>query len=141
MRANNRGKARRKGAAVIEFAVIAPLLFLLIFGMIEFGRAMMSLEIMTNAAREGARHGVLNGSTNSSVIAVVKNRLDSGSIPSQYSTIKIYVNGIEADVSNAAIGDAIKVEISIPYMRVSLLPGPLFMGSTTLSTNAVMRRE
>ena len=45
----------RTGAAVIEFAVIGPLLVLLILGVIEFGRMVMVQQILTNASREGAR--------------------------------------------------------------------------------------
>jgi Flp pilus assembly protein TadG len=48
---------------VVEFAVVAPLLFLLIFGMIEFGRMVMVQQILTNASREGARRGILEQST------------------------------------------------------------------------------
>jgi len=42
-------RSRRRGAALVEFAVIAPLFFLLVVGVIEFGRAMMVKQIITNA--------------------------------------------------------------------------------------------
>lgn len=44
------------GAAAVEFALIMPLLFLLIFGIFEFGRAYNAQVSLTGAAREGARH-------------------------------------------------------------------------------------
>ncbi len=56
-RLRNRKQTERRGAAIVEFAVIAPLLFFLIFGMIEFGRVIMVMQVMTNATREGARLG------------------------------------------------------------------------------------
>ena len=44
-----------KGAALVEFAIVAPLLLLLVFGIIEFGRAYNAQNTLTHAAREGAR--------------------------------------------------------------------------------------
>jgi Flp pilus assembly protein TadG len=48
-----------KGAATVEFAIVAVLLFSLIFGIIEFGVLMYDKHVLTNASREGARAGVV----------------------------------------------------------------------------------
>jgi hypothetical protein len=47
--------SRETGAALVEFAIITPLLLLLVFGIIEFGRAYNAQNTLTHAAREGAR--------------------------------------------------------------------------------------
>jgi Flp pilus assembly protein TadG len=47
--------ARDRGAAAVEFALLLPLLLLLIFGIIDFGRALNAQITLTQAAREGAR--------------------------------------------------------------------------------------
>ena len=47
------------GATIVEFALIAPLLFLLIFGMIEFSLLLFNKHVITNASREIARAGVV----------------------------------------------------------------------------------
>ena len=49
----------QKGAAIVEFAIILPLLLLLIFGMIEFSLLMYNKAMITNASREGARRGIV----------------------------------------------------------------------------------
>ena len=49
----------QKGAAAVEFAIVIVLLLTLIFGMIEFGLAMFNQQVITNAAREGARAGIV----------------------------------------------------------------------------------
>ena len=49
----------QKGAAAVEFAIIIVLLLTLIFGMIEFSLAMFNQQVITNAAREGARAGIV----------------------------------------------------------------------------------
>ena len=43
----------RVGAAAVEFAIVAPLMFLLTMGMIEVGRMVMVKQLMVNASREG----------------------------------------------------------------------------------------
>ena len=47
------------GVTIVEFALIAPLLFLLIFGMIEFSLLLFNKHVITNASREIARAGVV----------------------------------------------------------------------------------
>ncbi|HUG68005.1 MAG TPA: TadE family protein [Pirellulaceae bacterium] len=46
---------KQRGAAAVEFAAVAPIFVLLLFGMLEFGRMVMVQQILTNATREGAR--------------------------------------------------------------------------------------
>src|SRR5687768_6146104 len=52
-------RRRRRGDAVIEFALLAPVLILILFGIIELGRVVDAWIVVHNAAREGARAGVL----------------------------------------------------------------------------------
>lgn len=54
---------RDRGAAAVEFALVMPVLILLIFGSIEFGLYVQSLTMTENAAREGVRLGSLVGSS------------------------------------------------------------------------------
>jgi len=48
-----------KGAAVVEFAVVLPLLLMFVFGIIEFGLLMYNKAMITNASREAARSGIV----------------------------------------------------------------------------------
>ncbi len=73
-------RRKRRGAAVIEFAIMAPVFFLLVFGMIEFGRMVMVQQIITNASREGARVAVLDGTTAQNVKDKVNNYLAGAKI-------------------------------------------------------------
>ena len=54
-------KHRSRGQALTEFALIAPLFFLLLFGIIEVGRFIFYYEVLNNATREGARYAIVNG--------------------------------------------------------------------------------
>jgi len=129
----------RRAAAVVEFAVVAPLLFALVLGIIEFGRAMMVLELLNNAARAGCRAGVLNGSSNTDVNSAITTALTGSGVNSPSTTID--VNGSQADVSTAQTGDTISVTVSVGADAVTWLPVPQFLGGKTLTGIVAMRRE
>jgi Flp pilus assembly protein TadG len=129
----------RHGAAVVEFAVVAPLLFALALGIIEFGRAMMVLELLNNAARAGCRAGVLNGSSNTDVNSAITTALTGSGVNSPSTTID--VNGSQADVSTSQTGDTISVTVSVGADAVTWLPVPQFLGGKTLTGIVAMRRE
>ena len=50
-----------RGQAIAEFAVAAPIFFLLLFAIIDFGRYVYYVQILNNAAREGARYAIVHG--------------------------------------------------------------------------------
>jgi hypothetical protein len=53
---------RARGQALVEFALVAPIFFLLLFAVIEGGRFIFYYETLNNATREGARFAIVNGS-------------------------------------------------------------------------------
>jgi Flp pilus assembly protein TadG len=132
-------RARRRGVAAVEFAVVASLLFVLILGIIEFGRAMMVLELLNNAARNGVRVGCLAGSANTDVGSAVTSALSGAGFSGTTNTIK--VNGTVADVNTAVSGDAVTVIVQVPYNNVTWLPTSMFLAGRTLGSNVTMRHE
>lgn len=58
-RASCRRQARDRGATAVEFALLFPLLMLIVFGTIDFGRALNAQVTLTQAAREGVRIAAL----------------------------------------------------------------------------------
>ena len=128
-------RRKRSGAAVVEFAVVVPVFFLLVFGMIEYGRLVMVQQVLTNAAREGARVGVLDGATQATVTSAVNNYLTSASING--ATTAVSPN----PPSSAAYGGSVTVTVSVGFNQVSWLPSPIYLGGQTLTATSVMRRE
>ncbi len=55
-------RARSRGQALAEFALVAPIFFLILFSIIDFGRYVYYVQILNNAAREGARYAIVHGS-------------------------------------------------------------------------------
>jgi hypothetical protein len=95
----------------------------------------MVQQLLTNASREGARQAVLDGATTSGVQSVVTTYLQNSSISG--ATVTVNPN----PPTSAANGAPVTVSVSIPFTQVSWLPAPMFLGSTTMSASAVMRRE
>jgi Flp pilus assembly protein TadG len=132
-------RRRRRGAAIVEFALIAPILFLLIMGSIEFGRAAMAKDLLANAARAGARTGALPGKSNGDIESQANTSLSDSGVSG--ATVAITVNGATTDAAAAMQGDIVQVTVTVPYKSVSWLPSPWFLGNTTLSETVFMRRE
>ncbi len=77
MRGLRRGKGQQS-QALIEFALISPVLLLLVFGIIDIGRAVFYYDTLNHAAREGARTAIRASTrlpTNADVLAVVLQQL------------------------------------------------------------------
>lgn len=58
-------RRQRRGQALVEFALVAPIFFFLLFGIIEGGRFILYYETLNNATREGARYAIVHGSRSS----------------------------------------------------------------------------
>ena len=68
---NKKYDKNQKGTSMAEFAVVALLFFMIIFGIIEFGRLLYTHNALTDATRRGARYAVLHDSGAPCVINVV----------------------------------------------------------------------
>ena len=126
---------KRRGAAAVEFAIVAPLFFLLVFGMIEFGRMVMVQQVITNGSREGARIAVLDGATTDEVRTAVSTYLQSSAVAGASVTIS------PDPPSSAGYGEPVAVTVSVPFSQVSWLPSPMFLAGSTMTATSVMRRE
>ena len=125
-------KRRRRGTAAVEFAMTAPVLFLLLFGAIEFSRANMLRHTIAEAAYEGARRGIVPGANADQVRSVAAGILSSAS--SLGYTIDVVPATITPDTPQ------ITVSIAIPLSQNSWTPS-MFFGGSTLSNSFTLDRE
>lgn len=124
----------RRGVVAVEFAVVAPILVAIVFGMIEMGRAFETQNLLDVAAREGARFasmdrdGMLAGgqTSNQKLIEDVKNFLAANGIPKDKITVA--VKDHQNPTSDFNLDDptndlkTFEVKISVPFSEVSLQP-------------------
>jgi Flp pilus assembly protein TadG len=130
-----------RGAELIEFAVVAPILIFIIAGIFEFGMMFRALEAVTNAAREGARVGVLPGYNPPDVQTRVNDYLDAAGLTGAHTTA-VTDQTLSTGAGNFA---ARSVNVTYPYQFVVLSGfAPLFggsFGSINLTAASVMRTE
>ena len=142
-----RKNANRKGAVIVETALVLPVFVLVSFGIIEFGRAMMVSQVITSSAREGARLAVLTGSTNAQVEQAIKDFLEEaiGVAPAQVS-VTITVTPAPGnpsagnEVGNAMRGDLCAVSVGVPFDEVEYITA-MYLGGKTLAGYNAMRHE
>lgn len=129
VRSNN-----RDGAALVEFAVVAPLMILFTLGLIDMGRMTMVKQLLINASREGARSATLPGATTQSVRSDILDMLESSGV-----TGSVTLN--PTLLSDAAPGTNITVTVQAEANSVSWLGNSPFMSGKILRASTTMRRE
>ena len=146
---------RRAGSAIreseaaqtlVEFSLVLPLFLVLIFALVDFGRAFFSWQIVTNAAREGARTGAVQGDA-----AAVDNQVFStfcsgwpDSSTCSIDSSKITINKVNV---NGPRGELVSVTVSFDYdyatpigPMLSLIGGDT-LAEPTISSTTSMRLE
>lgn len=140
--ARPRDIAHRAGAAAVETALVLPIFFLVVFGIIEFGRAFMVAQLITNAAREGARAAITAGSTNAAVTEKVKTLVhDHIGVATDKINVAISVNdSTSTQLSAAEKRDMCAVVITLNIGDVTFIPVKYLTGAA-LRGQAAMRHE
>lgn len=140
------------GQALVEMAIILPLLFLLVLGIFEFGRLMYTQNTLTHAARAGARTAVVTPNLApdtsytgcSSTDPVVQSTCQGLDTIKDKNNISILVQVFSPGATipktvNAVTGDSAKVTVTLSGFS-SIVP-KLIPLPTTLSGNTAMRYE
>ena len=153
MQARRPTRARRRGAATVEFAVVVPVLLMFILGIIEVGRLVMVAQVDTNAAREAARYAAQGGGDTTAVDAYTRTYLTAAGISNaasgQNSAVTVAVEYQSAgawaaatDPSTLPSGTPIRVTVSVNFNQQSWLPTRFFVANNTqVQGVAVMRKE
>jgi Flp pilus assembly protein TadG len=127
-----------RGSTLVEGAVTITLLFMLLFAIIEFGRAYNLYQAITDAAREGARYSVApyTGTSNLPTPSDVQTHVEAFLGSDNISGGQVTVNQAVSQVSNGITTTYTQVDVSAPFQ---FLYFPF--GTITMNTHAVMRNE
>jgi Flp pilus assembly protein TadG len=132
-----RTHCRRNGVALLEAALVFPLLLLLTLALIEYGWLFMKIQQTTNAARHGLRAAVVPDATTAEAHAAVATLMTSAGLGSSgYS-----VTFSPSDVSALSSGDTLSVTVTVPYENISLTGGPLVPVPGTITASMSMAKE
>ncbi|MDA3789080.1 MAG: pilus assembly protein [Desulfobacula sp.] len=131
----------QKGAAVVEFAIVLPLLIIFTFGIIEFGVILFDKALITNASREGARFGILFNDP----LHTVEEIQDRVKIHLDYGNRLINLGGPPSEIGILPVlnGSLLSVTVNYSYDFL-LLPNfvpALLPGTMNLSSVTTMRME
>jgi Flp pilus assembly protein TadG len=136
-----------RGAALLEAAITLPMLLLVAVGIFEFGRAYQTWQILTNAAREGARMAVLNDPSNSNIENRVREYMAAGQL-SEYAAADVDINRSAEFTVNGNPVYASQVSIDYPFSFIVLQPVARLVAPTTslggavvMHAQALMRNE
>ncbi len=129
------GVRRERGSAVVEFAVVLPLLLAILFGIIEYGWVFMVRQTLQTAAREGCRVAIL--STSVAPYANVDARVDAVMAPTGLGRPTYQVT-----MTHATPGDPTEtIVVSVPYDDISLVGGFFGIANYSMQGSCSMRKE
>lgn len=146
MNSTTRKLKSERGAELIEFALVLPVLLLIVLGIVDFGFLFQRMQVMTNAAREGARMAVLAGYANTDVEARARNFVQTGGVPTTATNPAVEVTNVT--ITTGAGGPTMAGKrVEVTYTHDYLFIGPIagwFGGSFTsvpVTGVAIMRNE
>jgi Flp pilus assembly protein TadG len=136
-----------RGTALVESAVVIPLLLFVCTGILEFGRAYQTWQVLTNAAREGARIAVLPGTGDDAVRTRVEEYMTSGALP-RAGDADVDITRNNTISIGAGTATASRVTVNYPFEFMVLQPIARMVvgesgvgGPLTMSASALMRNE
>lgn len=136
----------QRGAALLETAITIPLILAVCVAIFEFGRAYQTWQVLTNAAREGARVAVLAETTDAQVTQIVQDYMASGALPAEaVGAASISVERTVPFGENTAS----RITVSYPFDFMVLHPVMQLLssgstagdGTTMMTSTALMRNE
>ena len=139
----------QRGAALLEMALTLPLLLLVCVGILEFGRAYQTWQVITNAAREGARIAVLPGMDDTAVRSRVQQYMTIGQLPQAASATIAIDRNRTVSIGGTDTASASQVIVNYPFDFVVLDPiarlatgqGSGTPSSLNMVATATMRNE
>ena len=133
---------KEAGTTVVEFAVIATILFAFVFGIIEFGILMYDNHVLTNASREGARFGIVMRAPqrvmNSAIIQRVKDYSENHMVSFGPSS-QLVINVEPGEASRTVTGTPMTVTVEYPF-EFAVLSG-LGVKPVKLTAKTIMKME
>lgn len=143
---SNTNSRQRTGTAIVETAFMLPILLGITFGVVEFGRALMVSNLITNAAREGTRLGIVRGITTAEVqAAVIDQVLKTVGTTITISNVVVEITPYPGnpdpndETANAQTRDLVVVEVNVAYDDVGYFFR--YLAGITLKGQSAMRHE
>ncbi|HHX22955.1 MAG: TadE/TadG family type IV pilus assembly protein [Tepidanaerobacteraceae bacterium] len=125
----------QRGQTLVELALVLPIIVLILFGILEFGRIFHSYIVITNAAREGVRLGAV-GKPDEEIISRIREVA-----PLHEADTRLKVTKLEPDQSARTPGLPMTIEVTYDVELVTPLFSSVLPNPVTLRSKSVMRVE
>ncbi len=139
--------SRERGSAMVETAIAIPILLVMMVGIFEVGRAYETWQVLTNAAREGARMSVTPSSSQATTTALIRGYMANGQLTKSATATVVVNKGASINV-NGTLMSASAVTVDYPFEFIMLqpvvrlvAPGATVGGPLTMRATAIMRNE
>ena len=139
MRREGRNRSARddSGAAAVEFALVLPILLVLVFGIVDFGRLYFTQITLTDAAREGARVLALEGASGSGYTAA---QADTDAQTRVLGAVTGVSGTVAVTTGACTTGQPVTVTATTDFSFITPLPDLAgLLGITTVTGTGVMR--
>lgn len=141
----NRRPLRHRGGAILEAALVLPILFTISFGMVEFGYFFFVKHTLQAAAREGARTGIVPSATNAKVTSTVATAMEAAGFDGIAYEVNIQHGTSDANlnVATAPAQTPVKVVVHCSWSAIhpGLRPLGLIDDGKQVQGAAVMMKE
>lgn len=127
----------RRGAALVELALLLPVLGTIVLGVCEIGQVLRVHASLTEAARKGCATGTLPGSSNADIIGDVQSALSDSGLPTS-ATITVKVNDIIANVATAKRNDKVSVAVSLPTAQAAWTGSNVFVLQSSVQSEVIV---
>ncbi|HVL90492.1 MAG TPA: TadE/TadG family type IV pilus assembly protein [Actinomycetota bacterium] len=121
----NRRRREERGASAVEFALVMTVLFMVLFGVVQFGMAYNRAQGLEAASREGARAASV-GATYDEILARVRAAQSMFRPADVQITTTPATNGTQRPCSIAGVGNSVRVEAFVPQMSAYAIAIPLW---------------
>lgn len=134
-----RNRSRERGAALVEFAILAPLLILLIMGIIEFGWLFGQFNDVRHGAREGARFAAVDGGTNAEIATRVCSAMEG--LSAGISQLTVQLDPDPDGDADTSIGEPATIEVVATVESLTSAPLITVFLPSMLSSSVEFRLE
>ena len=136
------------GAAVVEFALVVPVLFLIVFAVIDFGRALWTLNVLSSGVREGARAAAVRednanakATAKAATVAYINGILNAGLTAADVDVPDIVTNQASPDYGLIKVSLRVGGSPGYAFTPVTPFASRMGLGSIRFQPNANYRWE
>jgi Flp pilus assembly protein TadG len=142
-RNGSRSRGQRRGAALVEFAMVVPVVFTFMFGMIELSRYVMVQQALTSAAQRGCRKAMLATTLSDQAVESAVRGYLGGSLGALADSDSVSISVSPGSLSGVTSGSDVTVRVQVNTADISWVKSSFLRrtGDLVLAGQSTLVRE